>query len=104
MLRHPLAPRDAPTPGAVTGPEGGTYPVGDDGGVECPADVADALRTAWADRYDSYEPTPAPDATADDTSVGDDADDDTTDESGACEEVKQDGEVCGRERPCPYHD
>lgn len=21
-----------------------------------------------------------------------------------CQEVKSDGEVCGRERPCPYHD
>lgn len=21
-----------------------------------------------------------------------------------CEEVKSDGEVCGREKPCPYHD
>lgn len=22
----------------------------------------------------------------------------------SCQVVKQDGEVCGRERPCPYHD
>lgn len=30
-----------------------------------------------------------------------------TDDGGGeeyCEEVKTDGEVCGRERPCPYHD
>lgn len=34
------------------------------------------------------------------------ADDDTaeSDDSGPCEVVKTDGEVCGRERPCPYHD
>lgn len=24
--------------------------------------------------------------------------------AGTCEAVKSDGEVCGRERPCPYHD
>ena len=25
-------------------------------------------------------------------------------ESGECEVVKSDGDVCGRERPCSYHD
>lgn len=25
-------------------------------------------------------------------------------ESDTCEAVKNDGEVCGRDRPCPYHD
>jgi hypothetical protein len=27
-----------------------------------------------------------------------------TEELGTCDVVKQDGEVCGRETPCPYHD
>ena len=25
------------------------------------------------------------------------------DEPETCEEIKTDGEVCGREKPCPYH-
>lgn len=27
-----------------------------------------------------------------------------TDERGTCETIKSDGKVCGRDRPCPYHD
>lgn len=27
----------------------------------------------------------------------------SVDEVETCEEVKSDGEVCGREKPCPYH-
>ena len=27
-----------------------------------------------------------------------------SDEGETCGEVKSDGEVCGREKPCPYHD
>lgn len=39
----------------------------------------------------------------------DDGDDDAEDgagggTAGTCEAKKTDGEVCGRERPCPYHD
>lgn len=55
-VTHPLADRDAPTPGAVTGPDGTTYSVDSDGVVDCPDDVATALRDAWADHYDA---TPA---------------------------------------------
>jgi hypothetical protein len=29
---------------------------------------------------------------------------DDGDETETCTEVKSDGEVCGRDRPCPYHD
>jgi len=25
-------------------------------------------------------------------------------DAGTCDVVKNDGEVCGRDRPCPYHD
>ena len=30
-------------------------------------------------------------------------DDSSSDEVETCEEVKSDGEVCGRPLPCPYH-
>jgi len=30
--------------------------------------------------------------------------DEDGDEDEVCETVKSDGEVCGREKPCPYHD
>ena len=33
-----------------------------------------------------------------------DACDHCVDGPATCEVVKSDGEVCGRERPCPYHD
>ena len=82
MVAHPLASRDAPCPGAVTAPDGTTHPVRDDGTIRCPDAVAVRLREAWADRYDWYDPAP----------------------TESCDAVKQDGEVCGRERPCPYHD
>jgi hypothetical protein len=29
---------------------------------------------------------------------------DDADPSGTCDVVKSDGEVCGRDRPCSYHD
>lgn len=51
----------------------------------------------------------AHDTTADELLVdGDDDDDDDGDDdrgeaSATCETVKTDGEVCGRELPCPYH-
>lgn len=32
------------------------------------------------------------------------ADNNEEDKISKCPEVKSDGEVCGRERPCPYHD
>jgi|APHM01.1.fsa_nt_gi hypothetical protein len=81
-VTHPLADDDrgGRPPAAVTGPDGRDYAVADDGTIECPADVAAALRDAWADRYEGWSPT------------------------DTCEAVKDDGEVCGRERPCRYHD
>lgn len=38
--------------------------------------------------------------------VGEDGDSAQSDgdDSGTCTAVKSDGEVCGRELPCPYHD
>lgn len=78
-MRHPLAEHETATPpGAVTlGTE--TYAVAPDGTIDCPADVVDDLRAHYADRYDWY------DAVA------------------TCDAIKSDGEVCGRELPCPYH-
>jgi len=79
-VKHPLAERDAgAVPAAVAfGTE--EYAVVD-GTIQCPDDVADALRDHYADRYEWYEA-------------------DTTD---TCDAVKTDGEVCGRDLPCPYH-
>ncbi|QLH80975.1 hypothetical protein [Halosimplex pelagicum] len=34
---------------------------------------------------------------------GDDPPDDEGDDAETCDEVKSDGEVCGRDLPCPYH-
>lgn len=41
-----------------------------------------------------------------DAKPGADADPDGSEGEGAdtCEETKNDGEVCGRDRPCQYHD
>jgi hypothetical protein len=64
-LTHPLADRDAPTPAAVTAPDGQTYPVADDGTVDVPDAVADALRATWAERWGApREEDGPPDASA----------------------------------------
>jgi len=86
QVQHPLADRDAPSPAAVTAPDGATYPVDNDGLVDCPDAIASALADALARRYD--EP---PDGLL-------------VRETDTCEAITNDGEVCGRERPCRYHD
>lgn len=89
QVEHPLAARDAPCPAAVTGPDGQSYPVVD-GVIDCPdsvaAELADALARAYGEPPDDlvYE-------------------EDGPDDDDRCQTVKQDGEVCGREKPCPYH-
>lgn len=46
-----------------------------------------------------------PDRCAECTGNGGDSSDGGDDElSGTCSVEKSDGDVCGRERPCPYHD
>lgn len=56
-------------------------------------DVSRARAEALADRYGVDVASIA---------VGDEPADDA--ESGVCEVVKTDGDVCGRTKPCPYHD
>jgi len=85
-LAHPLVDRDAPCPAGITGPDGRQYSVRDDGTVSVPDDVVSALVQSWAAHY------------------GVDPEACLVDPSGTCEVVKSDGDVCGRERPCPYHD
>jgi hypothetical protein len=88
QVTHPQADRDAPVPAAVTCPDGETRHPDSDGVVEAPEDVAVALADAWADCYGV-----PPDGLL---THGDD-------EPDTCDTVKNDGEVCGREPPCPYH-
>lgn len=61
-------------------------PVDDDGTFPVPDDVAEQFLETWCERngYDRE------DVLADDGPA-------------TCEVVKNDGEVCGRELPCPYH-
>lgn len=60
-------------------------------------DVSESQAEALAERY-------GVDVAA--IAVGEEtgADPSDGDESGTCEVVKTDGDVCGRERPCSYHD
>lgn len=86
--KHPLADSDARCPAGVTAPDGETYPVVD-GVVQCPADVGERLREVWRERG-RLDDTPA--------------EEDGPPDAETCDAVKQDGEVCGRKLPCPYHD
>lgn len=80
-VSHPAAERDA-SPAAVTVGRT-TYAVDSDGIVDCPADVADTVAAVLAEAHDCDVDTLLADET--------------------CDTVKSDGEVCGRELPCPYH-
>jgi len=82
-VAHPYARRDTVPPSAVT-VNGDDYQIDSDGVVEAPADVARTLADGWARAYD---------CDSDDLLVAE-----------TCDAVKSDGEVCGRERPCRYHD
>jgi hypothetical protein len=64
--------------------DGTLVPVGDDGTVEVPEDAEGWVRS-WCETNDyDYDAV-------------------VVEESATCDVVKTDGEVCGRERPCPYH-
>lgn len=73
--------------------------------------VLDGLTEAEADELVSRQWALVPVEDADGTDDVDDGDpDDTDDEADAadetaetCDVVKTDGEVCGRDLPCPYH-
>lgn len=80
-VRHPRAREDVAghPPSAVT-VAGTNYPV-EDGSVDLP-DESHVRELAAA--------------------YGLDADD--LRDADTCDAVKADGEVCGRDRPCPYHD
>lgn len=80
-VTHPHAGRDA-SPAAVTVGTT-TYPVDSDGVIQCPADKEESVADVLADAYDV------------------DAADLLTGQT--CDAVKSDGEVCGRDLPCPYH-
>ena len=84
-VRHPLATRDA-APAAVT--VGTTTYAVRDGVVDCPIDREDAVADALAAAHDVPQ----------DAVYEEDGPPDT------CTVTKTDGETCGRERPCPYHD
>ena len=88
--RHPTAvDDDLPTPPQAVTVGGDTVPVDSDGTFTAASDavvrpVADAYGMAVSDlRTDS------------DARASSDAD--------TCDTVKADGDVCGRELPCPYH-
>jgi len=69
-------------------------------------DETDLHEAFLCDAIDDDAPTPRP------VTVAEDRDDlrycgECTDRENApetCDVIKNDGEVCGRERPCPYHD
>jgi len=88
-VRHPYALSDdppAPDSRVHIGGRRDTHPVDDDGVITVPDDVAQSTVEAWAAGY-GYDLSEL---------VVDDAPE-------TCDTVKTDGDVCGRELPCPYH-
>ena len=81
-LVHPVARRDEGVVDDAVYVDGEAVPVDDDGTFEAPESWAQT----FAARYDT---------TLDELRVDDGPD--------TCQEVKNDGEVCGRDLPCPYH-
>ncbi len=89
-VTHPVALRDGRAhPGGYTYGSV-TYPVDDGGVIDCPEDVEDEIAETLAERYDTDV----------DALLEGEAD---SDDASTCDTVKSDGEVCGRELPCPYH-
>jgi len=70
--------------------EGTTYDV-QDGILEAETDVVEALSEKYGDKVVPVDETPTPEG-------------EETGETETCEVVMTNGEVCGREKPCPYHD
>lgn len=87
QVEHPNAGDGPGVPPAAVDVNGESVPV-DDGVFEIGAGQEAWLRT-FAKRY-GVDP---------DSIVRDGA----VDDAEACQTVKGDGEVCGRELPCPYH-
>lgn len=87
-IRHPRA-LDGDPPFVAIDVGGKHVDPNDDDGTYTLPDGSESWLDAFAE---------ANDCTAGDLLVDDSADTD------ACQEVKGDGEVCGRDRPCPYHD
>jgi hypothetical protein len=93
-IRHPRS-LDGDAPGIAIDVRGETV-LPDEAGHY---DIDDHER--WLDRYaDSYDVDPE-DLVVGDTDIDDT--DDTDEQPDTCDTVKVDGEVCGRELPCPYH-
>jgi hypothetical protein len=80
QVTHPRA-GDAPLPSVAT-VAGTDYRI-EDGVVDAPETAARTLADAWAERFD--------------------ADPEALIVAETCDTVKADGEICGRELPCPYH-
>lgn len=90
-LRHPNTDTERPVDSGVY-LDGTRYAV-EDGVIDvAEADLGAARR--WAEGY----------GTTVEALAVDEASDADVETSETCEVVKQDGEVCGRERPCSYHD
>jgi hypothetical protein len=97
-IRHPRS-LDGDAPGIAIDVRGETV-LPDEAGHY---DIGDHER--WLNRYaDSYDVDPEDLVVGDidDTDDTDDADD-ADEQPDTCDTVKADGEVCGRELPCPYH-
>lgn len=86
-VHHPVALADEGVVDATVDVNGASVPVADDGTFDVPDDA-----TGWLDRWaDGY---------------GHDADEllaDAVSETDTCQVEKNDGDVCGRDLPCPYH-
>lgn len=106
-LRHPLADNPRAVDAGVY-LDGTRYPVDDDLCIDVDeADLGAARR--WAEGYETTVSALRVDESADGAeSYPTDSDSNSergvTDADETCTTVKADGEVCGRERPCPYHD
>jgi hypothetical protein len=84
QLRDPRAPDDVDgRPDDYVSVQGDLVAVGDDGTFS-----HEAIDEAWARDYADRKGV-----AYEQVVVG-----------GTCEVVKSDGEVCGRDLPCPYHD
>jgi hypothetical protein len=80
-LQHPYAVRDTTPPSVVT-VDGDDYRV-EGGTLTVPETVGEQLLTAWGARFD--------------------IDTGRLRVAETCTVEKNDGEVCGRDLPCPYH-
>lgn len=112
-VTHPVALRDGRShPGAYT--YGTTsYPIDSDGAVDCPGDLEEEIAAALAEHYDvDVEQLLAPEGDSDGGTSDEPGDTVCTCDPGEacdrcggdCPTVKTDGEVCGGDRPCQYHD